>query len=81
MLLHGLGSLAGSCFLPLPCCQHILHHAHINPDSYNIVLQGDITKIVEMTPVERRMIIEEISGIRIYEEKKQKALNELQKVE
>ncbi len=59
----------------------LLNHAHINPDGYNIVLQGDITRIVEMTPIERRMIIEEISGIRIYEEKKQKALNELQKVE
>ncbi len=59
----------------------LLNQAHINPDGYNIVLQGDITKIVEMTPIERRLIIEEIAGIRIYEEKKQKALNELQKVE
>ncbi|MEM3374634.1 MAG: chromosome segregation protein SMC [Candidatus Woesearchaeota archaeon] len=59
----------------------LLSHARINPDGYNIVLQGDIVRIVEMSPIERRQIIEEIAGISIYEEKKQKALNELNKVE
>jgi chromosome segregation protein len=59
----------------------LLNNARINPDGYNIVLQGDIVRIVEMTPLERRRIIEEIAGISIYEEKKQKALNELEKVE
>jgi len=59
----------------------LLNHARINPDGYNIVLQGDIIKIIEMSPLERRKIIEEIAGISIYEEKKQKALNELNKVE
>lgn len=55
--------------------------AKIYPDGYNIILQGDIVRLVEMSPVERRQIIEEIAGISVYEEKKQKALNELQKVE
>ena len=55
--------------------------AKIYPDGYNIILQGDIIKLVEMSPVERRQIVEEIAGISVYEEKKQKALNELQKVE
>ncbi len=59
----------------------LLSHARINPDGYNIVLQGDIVRIVEMSPLERRKIIEEIAGISIYEEKKQKAINELNKVE
>ncbi|MBW2974992.1 chromosome segregation protein SMC [Candidatus Woesearchaeota archaeon] len=59
----------------------ILSLAKIDPDGYNIILQGDITKFVEMHPVERRQLIEEISGISIYEEKKQKALNQLAKVE
>ena len=59
----------------------LLSHARINPDGYNIVLQGDIVRIVEMSPLDRRRIIEEIAGINIYEEKKQKALNELNKVE
>ncbi|MBN2368787.1 chromosome segregation protein SMC, partial [Candidatus Woesearchaeota archaeon] len=59
----------------------LLNHGRINPDGYNIVLQGDIIRIVEMSPLERRKIIEEIAGISIYEEKKQKAINELNKVE
>lgn len=53
----------------------------VYPDGYNIILQGDIVRFVEMPPVERRQIIEEISGISIYEEKKNKAMNELKKVE
>ncbi len=58
----------------------ILSRAKINPDGYNIILQGDIVRLVEMSGVERRQIIEEIAGINIYEEKKQKALRELEKV-
>ncbi|PIN75976.1 chromosome segregation protein SMC [Candidatus Woesearchaeota archaeon CG10_big_fil_rev_8_21_14_0_10_37_12] len=59
----------------------LLGSAKINPDGYNIILQGDIVRLVEMSPLERRQIIEEIAGIGAYEEKKQQALNELQKVE
>ncbi len=59
----------------------LLAYAKINPDGYNIVLQGDIVRLVEMRPDERRLLIEEISGISLYEEKKHKALLELSKVE
>ena len=59
----------------------LLSRAKINPDGYNIILQGDIVKLVEMSGVERRQIIEEIAGISIYEQKKQKAIRELQRVE
>ena len=59
----------------------MLSHAKINPDSYNIILQGDIVRFVEMGGEERRQIIEEIAGIGSYEEKKQKALRELEKVD
>lgn len=55
--------------------------AKINPDSYNIIMQGDIVRFVEMSPLEKRRIIEEISGISLYEEKKNKALKELEKVD
>lgn len=58
----------------------LLAVAKINPEGYNIILQGDIVKFVEMSPIDRRQIIEEIAGISIYEEKKHKALLELQKV-
>ncbi len=54
--------------------------AKINPDGYNIVLQGDINRFVEMSSEERRQIIEDIAGIGVYEEKKKKALGELERV-
>lgn len=59
----------------------LLSKAKIDPDGYNIILQGDIVRLVDMSSNERRMIVEEIAGISIYEEKKQKALRELQRVE
>ncbi len=59
----------------------LLNAAKIDPNGHNIILQGDIVSLAEMKPVERRQIIEEISGISVYEEKKQKCLNELQKVD
>jgi chromosome segregation protein len=59
----------------------LLSSAKINPEGYNIILQGDINRFVEMTPMERRKIIEGISDISAYEEKKHKALLELNKVE
>jgi chromosome segregation protein len=59
----------------------ILSHAKVNPDGYNIVLQGDIMRFVDMSPLERRRIIEEISDVSTYEEKKHKAVLELNKVE
>lgn len=59
----------------------LLHFAKINPDGYNIILQGDIIRFVEMSGDERRKIIEQIADISTYEEKKQKALLELEKVD
>ncbi len=59
----------------------LLGHAKINPNGYNIILQGDITRFVTMSPLERRRIIEEISDVSVYEEKKNKAMRELNKCE
>ncbi|MBI2651344.1 chromosome segregation protein SMC [Candidatus Woesearchaeota archaeon] len=59
----------------------LLSIAKINPEGYNIILQGDIVKFVEMHPDERRDLIGEIAGITVYEERKHKALLELQKVD
>lgn len=55
--------------------------ARIDPSGYNIILQGDIVRLVEMSLVERRQVIEEIAGISVYEDKKEKALRELNRVE
>jgi len=59
----------------------LLYSGKIDPDGHNIVLQGDIIRFMEMASEERREVIEEISGIGIYEDKKHKAMNELEKVE
>lgn len=58
----------------------LLSVAKIDPEGYNIILQGDIDKFVEMSSIERRQVIEEIAGISVYEDKKQKAIRELEKV-
>jgi len=42
----------------------LLSIAKINPDGYNIILQGDIVSLVEMSSIERRQIIEEIAGMK-----------------
>ncbi len=47
---------------------------------YSVVMQGDVTRIAEMTPLQRRKIIEDIAGISEFEEKKEKALEELNEV-
>ncbi len=59
----------------------LMSAARINPEGYNIILQGDITRFVDMSPLERRRIIEEISDVSIYEEKKHKAMLELDRVD
>lgn len=59
----------------------VLRTGKVDPDGHNIVLQGDIIGFMEMKPVDRRMIIEEIAGISGFEEKKHKCLNELAKVD
>ncbi|MEM5802044.1 MAG: chromosome segregation SMC family protein [Candidatus Aenigmatarchaeota archaeon] len=59
----------------------VLSLARIHPNGHNIVLQGDITEIIEMSPIERREIIDEISGIAEYNEKKSKAQKDLEQVE
>ncbi len=59
----------------------ILSAAMISPEGYNLVLQGDITKFIKMSPLERRLIIDEISGIAEYDSKKAKALEELKQAE
>jgi len=55
----------------------LLAKAGITPESYNIVMQGDVTRIIEMTPVDRRKIIDEIAGVSEFDEKKKKAMDEL----
>ncbi len=59
----------------------LLALAGIDPNGFNIILQGEIQNFVQMHTEERRKIIEEVSGISIYELRKQKSLKELEKTE
>ncbi|MDK2795854.1 MAG: chromosome segregation protein [Archaeoglobaceae archaeon] len=60
--------------------QNLLSQLGIYSDAYNIVMQGDVTRIVEMSPVQRRRIIEDIAGISEFDERKERALEELDRV-
>ena len=59
----------------------LMSYGKIDPEGYNIVLQGDIVRFTDMRAEDRRLLIEDLSGISIYEDKKQKALKELDKVD
>jgi len=54
-----------------------LAKAGITPEGYNVVMQGDVTRITEMTATERRKIIDEIAGVAEFDNKKDHAINEL----
>ncbi|MFA5254160.1 MAG: chromosome segregation protein SMC, partial [Methanoregula sp.] len=49
----------------------------IIPHGYNVVMQGDVTRIMEMSDFERRKIIDEIAGVSEFDTKKQQSLSEL----
>jgi chromosome segregation protein len=52
----------------------------IIPHGYNVVMQGDITRIIEMSDFERRKIIDEIAGVAEFDAKKDQAIQELEVV-
>ncbi|WP_292516840.1 chromosome segregation protein SMC [Methanoculleus sp.] len=52
----------------------------IKPEGYNVVMQGDITRIMEMSDGERRKIIDEIAGVAEFDHKRDQALSELEVV-
>jgi len=49
----------------------------VDPNGYNLVLQGEIAQMVKVSPNERRKLIEEIAGISAYDEQKDRALKKL----
>jgi len=59
----------------------LLSQAGLSPDGHNIIMQGDVMRIIEMSPKERREIIDEISGISEFNQKKEEALRKLERVE
>jgi len=67
-----------------PCRQgdllEFLAQRGIVPHGYNVVMQGDINRIIEMSDLERRKIIDEIAGVAEFDQKKALALAELDQV-
>ncbi|WP_132056983.1 chromosome segregation protein SMC [Halorussus amylolyticus] len=60
--------------------QDLLAQAGVTPEGYNVVMQGDVTEIINMTPFERREILDEIAGVAEFDAKKADALEELEVV-
>ncbi|MFO8110610.1 MAG: chromosome segregation protein SMC [Thermoplasmata archaeon] len=67
--------------------QELLSHARITAGGYNLVQQGDISRIVEMSDYERRKILDQISGISDYdkdiedaEKKKEEVKSDLDRI-
>src|SRR3989344_2364852 len=59
----------------------LLQELGIKATGHNIVVQGDITRVIEMSPKHRRQIIDEVAGLAEFEEKKAEAIQKLEKVE
>ncbi len=60
---------------------NLLAHARITADGYNIVQQGDVSRIVTMGNVERRRVLESIAGIAKFDEDIAKAEREREEVD
>ena len=58
-----------------------LEKHNITPNSYNVVMQGDVTSITSCTPYERRKVIDEIAGVADFDRRIEKATSELETVE
>ncbi|MFB6080184.1 MAG: chromosome segregation protein SMC [Haloferacaceae archaeon] len=59
----------------------LLAQAGVTPEGYNVVMQGDVTEIINMTARERREIVDEIAGVAEFDAKKEDAFGELETVE
>ncbi|MDJ0626047.1 MAG: chromosome segregation protein SMC [Candidatus Caenarcaniphilales bacterium] len=49
----------------------------ISPNAYNVVMQGDVTRIISMSALERRRIIDELAGVAEFDRKIEEAKTEI----
>ncbi len=54
---------------------------NISSNAYNIVMQGDVTRIISMSPLERRRIIDELAGVAEFDRKIDDAKTEIAQAE
>lgn len=59
----------------------VLEKYNVTPNSYNVMMQGDVQGITNCTPKNRRKIIDEIAGIADFDRRIEQATNELTDVE
>ncbi len=57
-----------------------LEKLRIHPEGYNVVLQGDVTRIINMNMRERREIIDELAGVAAFDRKINQTRKTLEKV-
>jgi len=65
---------------PRAMIDEVLQAARIDPDGQQLIAQGRITEIIRRSPVRRREILDEVSGIAAYDDKRRKAILELKDV-
>ncbi|MFA6036002.1 MAG: AAA family ATPase [Candidatus Micrarchaeia archaeon] len=58
-----------------------LHRHSSEAGEHNIIAQGEVDRVVKMNAKERREIIDRVSGVSDFDEKKKEAISELDKVE
>ncbi|MDD3237273.1 MAG: chromosome segregation protein SMC [Candidatus Gastranaerophilales bacterium] len=58
-----------------------LEKYNITPNSYNVMMQGDVTSITNCSANDRRKIIDEIAGVADFDRRIEQASNELETVE
>jgi len=58
-----------------------LEKYNITPNSYNVMMQGDVMSITNCSSGERRKIIDEIAGVADFDRRIEQATNELETVE
>ncbi len=61
--------------------EDVLAVAGITADGLNIVPQGSLNTIAEMSPSDRMQLLQEIIGIKVYDEKKAEALQRLKEAD
>ena len=59
----------------------VLEQHNITPNSYNVIMQGDVNSIIGCSSKVRRGIIDEIAGVADFDRRIEQAKGELQKVE
>jgi len=62
----------------LSAIQEFLSKYKISSKAHNIVMQGDVTRIISMSALERRKIIDELSGVAEFDRKIEEAQKEIE---